>query len=157
MFKEINVKCFGCRNIIQFVFWYLSSACSGALRHAARTVGVFVLQVYQGVPLPLDVRLVDAVQGLQAFSRHRVVPAVQRGRHEAAVAAILEVPDPSAAASSQRVEIPRELGITGRDHGILSLLSTCRRRTTGSENMKIVDDVESKTQRHELCEVVVIF
>lgn len=131
---KMSVKCFGCR--IQFVFWYLSSACSGALRHAARTVGVFVLlQVHQGVPLTLDVRLVDAVQGLQAFGRHRVVPAVQPGRHEAAVAAVLEVAGPSAAASSQRVEIPRELCITGRDHGILSLLSACRQKKTGSENM----------------------
>lgn len=121
------------------VFKYLSSSWGGALGHAARTVGELVLlEVHQGVPLPLDVRLVDAVQGLQAFSGHRVVPAVQRGWHEAPVAVVLEAPGPSAAAGSQGVEIPRELGITGRDHGILSLLSTCRWRT-GRENMNVED------------------
>lgn len=58
---------------------YLAS-CSAALRYAAGAVGVLVLlEVHEGVPLSLDVCLVDVIQGLQAFSSHGGVPSVQGG------------------------------------------------------------------------------
>lgn len=58
---------------------YLAS-CSGALRSAAGAVRVLVLlEIHEGVPLALHVRLVDVVQGLQAFSGHGAVPSVQGG------------------------------------------------------------------------------
>lgn len=58
---------------------YLPS-CSSALRYAAGAVRVFVLlEIHEGVSLPLDVRLVDVIQGLQAFSSHGCVPSVQGG------------------------------------------------------------------------------
>lgn len=105
---------------------YLSSSRDGALRQAAGAVGELVLlEVHEGVSLAFDVRLVDAVQGLQALGGHGVVAAVQRGRREPPVGIVGEPPGPAAAAAaSQRVVIPRELGIAGRDHGTLSLLST---------------------------------
>lgn len=104
---------------------YLPSCGGRALRQAAGAVGELVLlQVHQGVALPLNVGLVDAVQGLQALGSHRVVAPVQRRRREAAVGAVGEPTGPTAPASSQGVVIPRELRISSRDHGTLSLLST---------------------------------
>lgn len=100
------------------------------MRQAARAVGELVfLQVHEGVSLTLDVRLVYAVQGFQALGGHGVVAAVQRGRREAPIVGVVgETPGPTVAtAASQGVVIPRELGIAGRDHGTLSLLSTCKR------------------------------
>lgn len=73
----------------------------------------------------------DAVQGLQALGGHRVVPAVQRGRREAPVAVVGEPSGPAATSGSQGVVIPGELGIAGRDHGTLSLLSTCSQKMEG--------------------------
>lgn len=104
---------------------YLPSCWGRALRHAAGAVGELVLlQVHQGVALPLDVGLVDAVQGLQALGSHRVVAPVQRRRREAAIGAVGEPAGPTAPAGGQGVVIPRELRISSRDHGTLSLLST---------------------------------
>lgn len=111
---------------------YLPSS-GAALRQAAGAVGVLVLlQVHEGVSLPLDVRLVDAVQGFEALGGHRIVPAVQGRRCEPPVGVVLEAPGPTTPACSQGVVIPRELGIAGRDHGSLSLLSTCSRGGVGT-------------------------
>lgn len=124
--------------VLRDAVWRYLSACSGgALWHAAGAVGVFVLlEIHDGVSLTLDVRLVDAVQGLQALRSHRVVAAVQRGWCEAPIAVVGEPPGPATAGGSQGVVIPGELGIVGRDHGTLSLLSTCSHKAEGGYEFK---------------------
>lgn len=108
---------------------YLSSRSSRAQRQAARAVGELVfLQVHQGISLPLNVRFMDVVQGLQTFCSHRTVPTVQRGCLEPPVV-VRVTARPSAPSWGQGVVIPRELGISSWDHGSLSLLTAWNVKT----------------------------
>lgn len=82
---------------------YLPS-CSSALRYAAGAVRVFVLlEIHESVSLPLDVRLVDVIQGLQAFSSHGCVPSVQGGGREPTVGVVGKLPAPAPPTGSQAI------------------------------------------------------